>query len=71
MMDHLNTARHALSLGLTRMEVADHMIAKGISVADTFLALGAAAAFDREYVTQMRLGNRSESCVQVLNAKES
>ncbi|NIQ79371.1 MAG: hypothetical protein GTN93_15045 [Anaerolineae bacterium] len=62
MMDAINTARHALGLGLTRAEVADHLIARGVSVEDAFLALAAAKVLDADYVCVPERGNRKESC---------
>lgn len=63
MMNAINTARHALSLGLTRGQAAQHLIDRGVSHEDAFLAIAGARVLDRDYVCVPDRGNRSESCV--------
>ena len=66
MMKAVTLARHTLGFGMTRAEVAQVLIEAGYTVEDAFLALAAARVLDRDYVCVPDRGNRSESCVQVL-----
>ena len=68
MMEAINTARHALSLGLTRGQTADMLIREKFCTPEqAFLALSAAVVLDADYVCVPDRGNRRESCVQILS----